>query len=97
MTRDPVRVPRCNVDELDHILDGLRGLPELDEVKPGVFYVKRKAFLHFHESADARHADVRDGKDWGQPIELPLGQVSKGTSVVFVREVRRRLAHTLSA
>ena len=90
-------MPRGNVDELDHVLVGLRGLPELDEVKPGVFYVKRKAFLHFHESADARHADVRDGTDWGAPIELPLGPVSKAASAKFVREVRHRLANTLSA
>lgn len=91
-------VPRPRrLDELDHILVGLRELSELDEVKPGVFYVKRKAFLHFHESTDARHADVRDGKGWGTPIELPLGTVSKAASTRFVREVRRRLANTLAA
>ncbi|HEY7104999.1 MAG TPA: hypothetical protein VH986_01210 [Acidimicrobiia bacterium] len=85
------------LDELDHVLTGLRAIRELDEVKPGVFYVKRRAFLHFHESARARHADVRDGADWGDPIELPPGPVSKARSETFVREVRRRLAHTLSA
>ena len=42
---------RVSVDEVRDILEGLRQLPELDEVKPAVFYVKRKPFLHFHESA----------------------------------------------
>jgi hypothetical protein len=83
--------------ELASVLEGLRRLPELDEVKPGVFYVKRRAFLHFHESATERHADVRNGKDWGDPIELPLGTVSKTASARFLREVRKRLEATVSA
>jgi hypothetical protein len=90
-------VPRGGVDGLDHVLEGLRALPELDEVKPGVFYLRRRAFLHFHESAGGRHADVRDGADWGDPIELPTGTVSKAASARFVREVRRRLTNTLNA
>jgi hypothetical protein len=84
-------------DDLGDILDGLRRLPELDEVKPGLFYVKRRPFLHFHESATARRADVRSGNDWGDPIELPLGRVSKTASTKFLREVRKRLRATVDA
>ncbi|MEX1009089.1 MAG: hypothetical protein WD271_14760 [Acidimicrobiia bacterium] len=84
-------------DELARILEGLRRLPELNEMKPGVFYVKRRAFLHFHESATARHADVRNGTDWGEPIELPLGRVSTTASTKFLREVRTRLDATINA
>ena len=65
---------RVRVDEVEDILEGLRQLPELTEVKPAVFYVKRTPFLHFHESPLARAADVRDGTDWGERIDLPLGQ-----------------------
>lgn len=85
-------MPRFSLEELDNVLVELRRLPELDEVKPGIFYLNRRAFLHFHESATSRHADVRAGRDWGEPIELPLGRVSKAASAKFVREVKRRLA-----
>ena len=91
-------MPRTEkLDELAGILEGLRRLPGLDEVKPGVFYVKRRAFLHFHESTTARHADVRNGKDWGEPIELPPGRVSKAATTEFLREVRKRLNATVGA
>ena len=63
---------RVRVDEVEDILEGLRRLPELTEVKPAVFYVKRTPFLHFHESATTPGVDVRDGKDWGERIELPV-------------------------
>jgi hypothetical protein len=86
-----------DLGDLDDVLEGLRRLPELDEVRPGVFYVKRRAFLHFHESTTERRADVRNGKDWGEPIELPLGRVSKTASTRFLREVRKRLHATLDA
>jgi hypothetical protein len=86
-----------NVDEVGDILEGLRQLPELDEVKPAVFYVKRKPFLHFHESPIARAADVRNGSDWGERIELPLGPVPKTATTKFLREVKRRLHTTLDA
>ena len=88
---------RVRVDEVEDILEGLRQLPELTEVKPAVFYVKRTPFLHFHESATTRGVDVRDGKDWGERIELPVGRVSKTASAKFLREVKRRLKTTLAA
>jgi hypothetical protein len=86
---------RARLDGLDGILDRLRELPELVEVKPGVFYVRRKPFLHFHTSATARAADVKEGADWGERIQLPTGPVSKTTTTKFLREVKRRLAITV--
>jgi len=64
-------VARVNVDELEDILEGLRQLPELTEVKPAVFYVKRTPFLHFHESATTRGVDVREGKEWASASSFP--------------------------
>jgi len=87
---------RARLDELGDILGGLRGMSELVEVTPAVFYVKRKPFLHFHESATSRGVDVRDGKEWGERIELSLGVVSKTESARFLREVRKRLQNTLA-
>lgn len=68
---------RCPYDKLSDVLDVLesvRGLnSELKEPKPGIFYFKSKAFLHFHLEGEERWADVRDGKVWGDPLPLPFG------------------------
>jgi hypothetical protein len=44
---------------LESLLETLRQVPGLIEKKPGVFYRKSKAFLHFHEDPAGMHADVR--------------------------------------
>ena len=41
------------------MLAEFRLLPELTEKKPGVFYRKSRAFLHFHEDPAGLFADVR--------------------------------------
>ena len=87
---------RANLDGLEPILDELRVIPELVEVNPGVFYVRRKPFLHFHVSSTARAADVKNGPDWGDRIALPVGPLSKSATTKFVGEVKRRLATTLA-
>lgn len=55
------------LDQLDPLLAALRAaFPPLVEKKRGVFYLKSKAFLHFHEDPAGLFADVRDatGKDF---------------------------------
>ncbi len=44
---------------LEKLLAPLRQLPGLVERKPGIFYVKSQAYLHFHEDAAGLFADVR--------------------------------------
>lgn len=44
---------------LTPFLEELRGLPQLRERSPGVFYLKSRAFLHFHEHQGLLYADVR--------------------------------------
>ncbi|MCU7370801.1 hypothetical protein PEC18_07895 [Paucibacter sp. O1-1] len=46
---------------LETLLTKLRGLPALKEKKPGIFYVKSKPYLHFHEDPAGIFADVRLG------------------------------------
>ena len=46
---------------LETLLMKLRGLPALKEKKPGIFYVKSKPYLHFHEDPAGIFADVRLG------------------------------------
>jgi hypothetical protein len=44
---------------LEKLLEKLRVLPGLVEKRPGIFYLKSKAYLHFHEDAAGIFADVR--------------------------------------
>jgi hypothetical protein len=48
---------------LQSVLVRLRAVPGLKETKPGTFYRRSSAFLHFHEDAAGLFADVKlDGK-----------------------------------
>ena len=46
------------------LLNQLRAVPGLIEKRPGVFYRKSKAFLHFHEDPEGLFADWRPGEEW---------------------------------
>ena len=48
------------LDQLEALLAKLRALPGPVEKKRGVFYLKSKAFLHFHEDPAGLVADLRD-------------------------------------
>jgi hypothetical protein len=50
--------------ELSELLQKLRNRPGLVERRPGIFYVKGRAFLHFHEDRAGLFADLRQGGDW---------------------------------
>jgi hypothetical protein len=53
------------LERLKNFLDGLRKIPGLVERRPGTFYRKSKAFLHFHEDPTGVFADVRlDGNEF---------------------------------
>jgi hypothetical protein len=54
------------LDRLEPLLERLRGLSVLKEKSRGTFYVKGRAFLHFHEDPAGLFADVRaaDGVDF---------------------------------
>jgi hypothetical protein len=42
------------------LLDDLRRLDGLVEKTPGAFYLRARAFLHFHEDASGLYADVKE-------------------------------------
>jgi len=48
---------------LGKLLQRLRAVPDLVEKKPGVFYRKSRAYLHFHEDPAGLFADVRFAGD----------------------------------
>jgi hypothetical protein len=47
------------LDVLEPLLNSVRNLPALREKSRGVFYLRSKAFLHFHEDPTGLFADVR--------------------------------------
>jgi hypothetical protein len=50
--------------EIEPLLEELRSVPGLVEKRPGIFYRRSKAFLHFHEDPSGLHADVRFGEEF---------------------------------
>ena len=44
---------------LHPLLEMIRGERGLTEKRPGVFYIRSRAFLHFHEDPGGLYADVR--------------------------------------
>jgi len=47
------------LDTLEPLILRLRAIPGLKEKSRGVFYLKSRAFLHFHEDPKGMFADVR--------------------------------------
>ena len=66
---------RCPADLLDDIADVLAEVRRWDgivERTPGVFYLRRDPFLHFHlMEGGRRRADVKGVAGW-HSVELPL-------------------------
>lgn len=54
------------LDQLEPLLARLRQIDGLRESARGVFYLRSKAFLHFHEDPAGLFADIRaaDGRDF---------------------------------
>lgn len=52
------------VARLEPLLAKLRTLPTLVEKRPGVFYRKSSAFLHFHEDPAGLFADLKRGTEF---------------------------------
>ena len=50
--------------ELGDLIAALRARDGLREPRPGVFYRRGKAWLHFHEDKAGLFADLRTGAEW---------------------------------
>ena len=60
------------LDALNDLLMNLRARTDLVERRPGIFYVRGRAFLHFHEDRTGLFADLRDGREWRRlPVNDP--------------------------
>ena len=69
------------LQELEPVLRRLRALEGMRERSPGVFYVRSRAFLHFHEDPAGTFADIRSGSDW---TRLPVMTQADADNVVDV-------------
>ncbi len=62
-------------DYIEPLLRRLRGVEGLTEKSRGVFYIKSKAFLHFHGHPGAAVADLKMRDDWDRfPINSKRDQ-----------------------
>ena len=60
---------------LESLLAELRRRSELVERRPGVFYRRGRAFLHFHEDPQGLFADLRIAENWERlPVHDPTDQ-----------------------
>jgi hypothetical protein len=73
---------------VEPLLERLRALDELTERKPGIFYLRSSAFLHFHEDPQGLFVDVKlDGKTFAR-----LAVDSPAQREKLLSSVRRALA-----
>jgi len=59
------------------LLRQLREIKGLREMKPGIFYLKGSAFIHFHDDAGVLVADLKKAGSSGfdrYPVDTPPGQ-----------------------
>ena len=67
------------LDRLEPLLARLRGFDALKERSRGVFYLRSRAFLHFHEDPAGLFADIRaaDGRDFERvKVDDPAGEAA---------------------
>ena len=60
--------------QLAPLLKRLRSIEGLVERRPGVFYLRGRAFLHFHEDPAGVFADVRVDGDEFRRVALPSSE-----------------------
>jgi hypothetical protein len=73
------------IASLEPLIARIRALPGLTEKKPGTFYRKSSAFLHFHEDPAGLFADVKlDGKNFER---FEVGRLSLDAALVKAARV----------
>lgn len=76
-----------DLDAVDDLLGRLRGIGELTERKPGTFYRRGAAFLHFHVDPSGVYADVKVNGLWER-----LRATTKAEQKLVVQSARRAMA-----
>lgn len=79
------------LDLLEPLLGEVRALEGLVERKRGVFYLRSRAFLHFHEDPAGLFADLRGGGDFERHRVSTAGERR-----AFLRALQRSLDEAAS-
>jgi hypothetical protein len=69
----------ATLDRISPLLEELRARPALREMRPGVFYLKSRAFLHFHDDPSGVFADVRLAEGF---VRLPVTSRSQQSDLL---------------
>jgi len=82
--------------DLVAVLAEVRGWAGVREDKPGIFYVRRQPFLHFHRMKDGtRCGDIKGSRGW---ISLDLPRpISATRRQALRRELRRQYREACGA
>jgi hypothetical protein len=73
-------MPRADTEALGRLAPVLRQLRDIKgvrEERPGIFYARREAFVHFHEDASGLYADLKKSGGSGfdrYPLATPAQQ-----------------------
>ena len=76
------------LEQLERLLVQLRGIVALKEKRPGVFYHRSKAFLHFHEDPSGYFADLRCDGAFSR-----VGVTTASQQKLLIARVRKELSH----
>ena len=82
------------LDDLGDVLAEVRGWAGVKEAAPGVFYVRREPFLHFHLlKGGRRRGDIKGNQGWvslnlPRPISVTRRQVLRRALRAHYREKR---------
>ena len=61
-----------SLSRLDAFLSQIRRREGLQEKRPGIFYKRSRAFLHFHEDPRGLFADIKFADDFSRfPVNTP--------------------------
>src|SRR5204863_9247990 len=75
--------------DLRDALARIRTLPGLTERAPGVFWLRRTPFMHFHTTRPPRRVNAKNGRGWIADIVLmDWSTISQPSE--FVLEIRAR-------
>jgi len=87
------RIAADKILDLKEVLDEIRGLENLKEKSPAVFYYKSIPFFHFHLRDGKRWADVKSPDGW-KSIVIPF-ESTKESRAKFLAAVKK--AHQVFA
>lgn len=77
-----------DLDRLEDLLVQLRALPGLIEKKRGVFYVRSRSFLHFHEDPKGMFADLREAGGGNEFDRIDVTEAAGQNALVELTRAR---------